>query len=176
MLWRQTGLGSSVYLFPPVNLIPQLLQRLLQFQGRAILVALWTPQAPWLPVLLQHCWEHLHLWTTVFQTCLNSKVTHSSHSSDHWTGFLFLRSLLSRRYPAPVIESMLHSYRHSSTRQHEVAWKALQTWLPADFTTLSKETLLPFFIHLFEEKKTGCIDNTELLSFFVLAITGGFWY
>ena len=80
---------QAIYLFPPVNLLPQVLQRLSSYKGRAILVAPWDPTAPWFPVLLQMASGHLHLLTEVYQHCLGGKVIHSSKLSKKWTGFSF---------------------------------------------------------------------------------------
>ena len=65
----------------------------------------------------------------------------------------FLREVLSRQYQPPVVEAMLHSYRASSTRQQEVAWKALQSWLPPDALSLTRDILLSFFVFLSRTKR-----------------------
>ena len=43
---------ESIYLFPPVQLLPKVVSRLAHYQGRGILVAPIYPQASWLPLLL----------------------------------------------------------------------------------------------------------------------------
>lgn len=53
---------TRVYLFPPQKLILKCLVRLLQFQGRAIIIAPLLPSQPWFPVLkdrASHCWKIL---------------------------------------------------------------------------------------------------------------------
>ena len=60
---------ASIYAFPPVGLIPNLLPLIRGYRGRLVLVAPWDPQASWLPLLLQQARDHLHLRTTLYQFC-----------------------------------------------------------------------------------------------------------
>ena len=49
---------DSLYLFPPVALLPKVVARLLQFRGKGILVAPFYPQSSWFPNLLSRCPSH----------------------------------------------------------------------------------------------------------------------
>ena len=80
---------ASIYAFPPVGLIPTLLPLIRGYRGRLVLVAPWDPHAPWLPFLLQHARDHLHLRTTPFQLCGRGQVFHRLGTSARWTAFLF---------------------------------------------------------------------------------------
>ena len=64
----------------------------------------------------------------------------------------FLRHCLTPSRPPAVINTLLSAYRKSSTRQQEVAWKALQSWLPESAPTIDLSLILEFLQHLFDDK------------------------
>ena len=80
---------ASIYAFPPVGLIPTLLPLIRGYRGCLVLVAPWDSWAPWLPLLLQHARDHLHLRTTPYQFCGQGQVFHRLGTSARWTAFLF---------------------------------------------------------------------------------------
>ena len=64
----------------------------------------------------------------------------------------FLESVFRRRFSEVVSKFLGASYRPSSIRQAEVAWKTFQEWLPGSATQISKSTVLSFLSFLFVEK------------------------
>ena len=58
---------------------------------------------------------------------------------------------ISARYPSRVVHSLLAAYRPASRRQHELAWRPFQTWLPAHVSGISRIQVLEFLQHLFDE-------------------------
>ena len=62
----------------------------------------------------------------------------------------FLQQVLSARYPRRVVDTLLAAYRPSSRRQHDLAWRHFQAWLPADVTEISRAQVLEFLQHLFD--------------------------
>ena len=66
-------------------------------------------------------------------------------------GASFLRQVLSARYPCRVVDTLLAAYRPSSRRQHELAWRHFQTWLPANVSEISRIQVLEILQHLFDE-------------------------
>ena len=62
----------------------------------------------------------------------------------------FLQQVLSARYPRRVVDTLLAAYRPSSRRQHDLAWRHFQAWLPADITEISRAQVLEFLQHLFD--------------------------
>ena len=79
----------SLYLFPPLAMLPQLLHRILECPARLVVVVPWKPHEPWFPPLLQGAVSHLHLRTTLFQQTGSGTVWHSSGTSARWTALLF---------------------------------------------------------------------------------------
>ena len=65
----------------------------------------------------------------------------------------FLRHILQSSRPPTVVNSLLAAYRRSSNRQHEVAWRAFQHWLPPQTSSISVEVILSFLQHLFDQKR-----------------------
>ena len=63
----------------------------------------------------------------------------------------FLRQVLSARYPPRVIDTLLAAFRPSSQRQHDLAWRLFQRWLPNHIVSLSRVQVLEFLQHLFDE-------------------------
>ena len=66
-------------------------------------------------------------------------------------GTSFLRQVLNTRYPRRVVDMLLAAYRPSSRRQHDLAWRHFQAWLPADVSEISRVQVLEFLQHLFDE-------------------------
>ena len=62
----------------------------------------------------------------------------------------FLQQVLSARYPRRVVDTLLAAYRPSSRRQHDLAWRHFQAWLPADVAEISRVQVLEFLQHLFD--------------------------
>ena len=63
----------------------------------------------------------------------------------------FLQQVLSARYPPRVIDTLLAAFRPSSQRQHDLAWRLFQSWLPDHVVSLSRVQVLEFLQHLFDE-------------------------
>ena len=61
----------------------------------------------------------------------------------------FLRQVLTARYPRRVVDTLLAAYR-PSRRQHDLAWRHFQAWLPADVAEISRVQVLEFLQHLFD--------------------------
>ena len=61
------------------------------------------------------------------------------------------RQVLNTRYPRRVVDTLLAAYRPSSRRQHDLAWRHFQAWLPADVSEISRVQVLEFLQHLFDE-------------------------
>ena len=59
---------NKIYLFPPPNLMPEVLEHLDSFKGQGVLIAPYWPKAPWLVPLLEKdpypvpLPETYHLW------------------------------------------------------------------------------------------------------------------
>lgn len=69
------------------------------------------------------------------------------------TRIQFLKDKLSTVQGQEVAEDIIHAYRQSTLRQHEIAWKALQDWLRETKEEVSKPAILRFLRHLFHNKK-----------------------
>ena len=65
-------------------------------------------------------------------------------------GTSFLRQVLTAWYPRRVVDTLLAAYRPSSRRQHDLAWRHFQAWLPADVSEISRVQVLEFLQHLFD--------------------------
>jgi hypothetical protein len=79
---------NFVYLFPPVGLLPKVLQKLRLFKGKAALVAPFWPQAAWftpLQLLLPRQFKLPN--PQLFQIVQGSRVTNSSKIYSHLTVF-----------------------------------------------------------------------------------------
>ena len=65
----------------------------------------------------------------------------------------FLRALYSRSFSRRTATALASSYRPSSQRQAEVAWKAFKSWLPHGSPTVTETTVIEFLSHLFFDRK-----------------------
>ena len=65
-------------------------------------------------------------------------------------GTSFLWQVLTARYPRRVVDTLLAAYRPSSRRQHDLAWRHFQAWLPVDVAEISRVQVLEFLQHLFD--------------------------
>ena len=63
----------------------------------------------------------------------------------------FLRHVLSSRYPSRIIDTLLAVFRLPSQRQHDLAWRSFQCWLPAQVVSISRVQVLEFLQHMFDE-------------------------
>ena len=61
----------------------------------------------------------------------------------------FLRHVLRSRYSDRIIDTLLAAFRPSSHRQHDLAWRSFQAWLPAQTQTISHVHVIDFLQHLF---------------------------
>jgi len=80
---------QQIFIFPPVNLLPSLLEKLQQYQNHGIIIAPWRPTAAWFPTLLTRCQDHVHLRDCVGQTVQGTYFSSDSVSSVRWTAFNF---------------------------------------------------------------------------------------
>ena len=62
----------------------------------------------------------------------------------------FLRHVLRSRYSDRIIDTLLAAFRPSSHRQHNLAWRSFQAWLPAQTQTISRVHVIDFLQHLFD--------------------------
>ena len=139
----------SLYLFPPSAMLPQLLHRILECPVRGGGGTLETPRA------------------VVSSSALGSRLApspaHDSVPADRFGDRLalirhlrtldgtLLRQVLTTRYPRRVVDTLLAAYRPSSRRQHDIASRHFQAWLPADVSEISRVQVLEFLQHLFDE-------------------------
>jgi integrase len=65
----------------------------------------------------------------------------------------FLRAIYSDSLSNRTATALATSYRPSSQRQAEVAWKAFKSWLPHGTRTVTKNTVIEFLSHLFFDRK-----------------------
>lgn len=63
--------------------------------------------------------------------------------------FQFLKRFLSQKYTEEVAQDLIGAYRKSSQRQHEVAWRRLQSWLVNTDGMVDKSLMLRFFRDIF---------------------------
>ena len=145
---------DSIYAFPPVGLIPTLLPLIRGYRGHLVVVAPWDPTAPWLPFLIQHARDHLHLRSAndavpILRPRPGLPQVGDFRSMDC---IPFLRQAFLNSRPAAVVETLIASYRPSSQRQQEVAWAAFCRWLPLDRSTVTKDDVLTFLQYLFSAK------------------------
>lgn len=87
--WK--GLGRS-YVFPPPNLIPQLIPRITEPQTETIMVTPWLPQQPWFPILAQHATRTKRLTAEVFQETATGTAIHPLRTSGAWIAFHFCKN------------------------------------------------------------------------------------
>ena len=65
---------------------------------------------------------------------------------------VFLRQVLGARYPARVVSTLLAAFRLSSQRQHGLAWRTFQVWLPVAMGHVSHSVVVEFLQHLFDDR------------------------
>lgn len=73
---------EMIYLFPPVQLIPETIWKLWQYRGRGVLIAPLWRSAEWYPALLQRCLSPtpLPMSYQLFQTVGGRRMTHPNPS------------------------------------------------------------------------------------------------
>ena len=125
--WNAFG---SFYLFPPPVMLPQLLHLILSCRSRRVVVIPWRPYDPWFPPLLQGADDHLHLLVTPYQQTGGGDRVPLIRSLRTLDRTAFLRQVLGARYPARVVSTLLAAFRLLSQRQHDLAWRTFQAWLP----------------------------------------------
>ena len=148
--WTAFG---SLYLFPPTAMIPQLLHLILTCPAWMVVVLPWKPQEPWSPPLClvsEGSGPSLPTYDTVPEDRRGDRLAVVRHlrTLDRPA---FLRQVLSVRYPARVVDTLLASFRRSSHRQHDLAWQSFQAWLPPGTVDVSHVQVLEFLQHLFNE-------------------------
>ena len=84
--WNQY---KQIYLFPPVNLLPRVLQKLQEYQHNGIIIAPWRPTALWFATVIDRSVEHLHLRNCVGQYVQDEYYDSASVCSVKWTAFRF---------------------------------------------------------------------------------------
>lgn len=65
----------------------------------------------------------------------------------------FLQASFRKSFSHPTSKLLIASYRPSSRRQAEVAWKAFQSWLPRSTTSITKSLVLDFLTSLFNVRR-----------------------
>ena len=65
----------------------------------------------------------------------------------------FLRAIFRKNYSFPTAKLLAASYRPSSQRQAEVAWKSFKAWLPSSLLSISQSRVLDFLTYLFNIRK-----------------------
>ena len=65
----------------------------------------------------------------------------------------FLRAIFRRDYSFPTVKLLAASYRPSSKRQAEVAWRAFKAWLPSSLLSISQSRVLDFLTYLFNIRR-----------------------
>jgi hypothetical protein len=65
----------------------------------------------------------------------------------------FLKHIWRVKYGVRVAKNLCHSYRQSSLRQAQSAWKAFKTWLSPSVKKLHKRHIMNFLIFLYSVKK-----------------------
>ena len=105
----------------------------------------------WFPPLLQQANDHLLMLSTPYQQTGAGIVLHSSGPSARWTTLLYLRQVLGARYPARVVSTLLVAFRPSSQRQHDLAWRTFQSFLPVHTCDISHSLVVEFLQHLFDD-------------------------
>ena len=58
-----------------------------------------------------------------------------------FTRLQFLTYVLSYAHNPELAEDIAGAYRASTIRQHEIAWRSLQTWLQTNDTPINKTTI-----------------------------------
>ena len=64
----------------------------------------------------------------------------------------FLRQVLGAWYSARVVSTLLAAFRPSSQRQHDLAWRTFQAWLPVATCHMSHSVVVEFLQHLFDDR------------------------
>ena len=60
-----------------------------------------------------------------------------------------IRAIFRKNYSSPTAKLLAASYRSSSQRQAEVAWRSFETWLPSSLLVISRSRVLDFLTYLF---------------------------
>ena len=73
---------SQIYIFPPIWLIPLVMQKLEAYRQHGLLILPWAPTEPWFPTILQRSMQHKQL-------PLQHLVPSGWNASAKWTAFNF---------------------------------------------------------------------------------------
>ena len=120
--WNQ---WASIYLFPPVPLLPKVSSLLLQFQGRGVLVAPFYAQSSWLPNLLLRSPSPIPLPSdhSLSQRTSKGLVFHPDPSAYHLHAWRLWMGLIAAGFYEATADVYLRSYRPSSTKQYQSVWR-----------------------------------------------------
>lgn len=84
--WNQ---WSQIYMFPPPNLLTEVIHVLSNYQHHGIIIAPWRPAAPWFPLLLNRTKKTLPLLEPL-QQCVQGRLVFADFKNyDRWTAFSF---------------------------------------------------------------------------------------
>ena len=122
---------DSVYLFPPVALMPQVSSLLLRYQGRGALIAPFYAQSGYLPNLLRRSPDPLPLppGHTLSQMTRDGVVFHPDPSVYRLHVWKLRRGLMSAGWDSASSDIFLLSHRESSTRQYQSVWTKFLSFL-----------------------------------------------
>ena len=79
---------DQIYLFPPINLLPKVVQRLRHFQGHGLLIVPRIPSAEWFPFILEKC-QLFPIVSLPLQKVQGQEISVSSVLSVEWIGCSF---------------------------------------------------------------------------------------